>query len=95
MCVYSYVHYGLSLRSLSNPRGLCVCVYVCVCVPELCVCVCVCVSGKHVVFGKVTKGYDVVEKMETYGSKQGATSEVIIISACGELKGATRANNEC
>eukprot|EP01084_Bolivina_argentea_P319812 554752_1 len=31
-------------------------------------------DGIHVVFGSVTKGYNVVEKIESYGSKNGGTS---------------------
>jgi len=42
-------------------------------------------DGKHVVFGSVTKGYDVVKTMETYGSERGTTSKRIVIADCGWL----------
>ena len=42
-------------------------------------------DGAHVVFGKVVEGMDVVQKIESYGSRSGATSVPIMIDDCGEL----------
>ena len=42
-------------------------------------------DGKHVVFGYVSKGYNVVQAVEKYGSQSGATSAKISIVECGEL----------
>ncbi|KAI8621535.1 cyclophilin-like domain-containing protein [Chytriomyces sp. MP71] len=43
-------------------------------------------DGKHVVFGSVTKGMDVVKKIESFGSKEGKTKLKITITDCGEIK---------
>ena len=42
-------------------------------------------DDKHVVFGAVTEGLDVVKKIETYGSQSGKTSATIRIADCGQL----------
>ena len=43
-------------------------------------------DGKHVVFGSVVEGYEVVEKIEGYGSRgSGQTSAKIVIADCGQL----------
>ncbi|XP_041973628.1 peptidyl-prolyl cis-trans isomerase E [Aricia agestis] len=43
-------------------------------------------DGKHVVFGHVISGLDVLRKMERYGSKSGAPSAKLVITNCGELQ---------
>ncbi|XP_050366539.1 peptidyl-prolyl cis-trans isomerase CYP63 [Argentina anserina] len=43
-------------------------------------------NGKHVVFGKVTKGIDVVKKMERAGSDSGKPSQPVKIVDCGEVE---------
>ena len=42
-------------------------------------------DGKHVVFGSVTKGMEVVKAVESYGSQTGRTSKTIVIENCGQL----------
>ncbi|XP_060710304.1 peptidyl-prolyl cis-trans isomerase-like isoform X1 [Hemiscyllium ocellatum] len=43
-------------------------------------------DGKHVVFGKVVKGYEVVEMMEKCGSEGGKPSSTITIVDCGQCE---------
>ena len=43
-------------------------------------------DGRHVVFGKVIEGMDVVREMEKAGSHSGKTKSPVIITDCGELK---------
>ncbi|XP_056875017.1 peptidyl-prolyl cis-trans isomerase-like [Takifugu flavidus] len=42
-------------------------------------------DGKHVVFGKVVEGIDVVKKMEAKGSRSGKTAGKVTIADCGQL----------
>lgn len=43
-------------------------------------------DGKHVVFGEVTKGIDVVKSVEALGSQSGATKKKIVIADCGVVE---------
>lgn len=42
-------------------------------------------DGKHVVFGQVVDGMDVLDALEAAGSNSGKTSQSCIIADCGEL----------
>merc|ERR1712039_1165624 len=41
-------------------------------------------DGKHVVFGSVTKGMEVVKAIEAVGSQSGKTAKPVVIADCGE-----------
>ena len=43
-------------------------------------------DGKHVVFGSVVEGMDVVKAIEKVGSDSGKTSAKVVITDCGEMK---------
>jgi cyclophilin family peptidyl-prolyl cis-trans isomerase len=43
-------------------------------------------DGKHVVFGKVIAGMDVVSAIEQVGSASGATRVPVVISDSGQLR---------
>ena len=42
-------------------------------------------DGKHVVFGTVVEGMDVIKKAEGFGSRSGKTSAKIVVEDCGEI----------
>ncbi len=42
-------------------------------------------DGKHVVFGSVVEGLDVVKAVEAVGSRSGSTSQKVVIAECGQL----------
>jgi len=42
-------------------------------------------DGKHVVFGQVVEGLDIVQQMERVGSQSGKPSQKVSIENCGQL----------
>jgi peptidylprolyl isomerase len=42
-------------------------------------------DGKHVVFGSVTKGMEVVKAIEAVGSQTGKTAKPVVIADCGQI----------
>lgn len=53
----------------------------------ICAKACPHLDGKHVVFGRVMDGMDVVRRMESCGRDNGTPTAEVIIDDCGELKG--------
>jgi len=51
----------------------------------ICTAVTAWLDGKHVVFGEVAEGMDVVRQCEAQGSGSGATRVPIKVAACGQL----------
>merc|ERR1719210_893790 len=43
-------------------------------------------DGKHVVFGKVVEGMEVVKKIEAVGSQSGKTSKPVMVADSGQLE---------
>ena len=42
-------------------------------------------DGKHVIFGEVTNGMDIVRKIEAMGTENGKPKKKVIIADCGQL----------
>ncbi|KAL4187817.1 hypothetical protein AMTRI_Chr09g21130 [Amborella trichopoda] len=42
-------------------------------------------DGKHVVFGQIVEGMDVVKAVEKVGSDSGRTSKPVVVADCGQL----------
>merc|ERR1712087_953763 len=42
-------------------------------------------DGKHVVFGVVSEGMDIVKKIEAVGSQSGKTAKPVVIADCGQI----------
>lgn len=42
-------------------------------------------DGKHVVFGKIVEGMDVVREVEKVGSSSGRTAKAVVVADCGQL----------
>ncbi|KAM0915349.1 hypothetical protein ACQ4PT_010898 [Festuca glaucescens] len=51
----------------------------------ICTVPCTWLDGKHVVFGQVVEGMDVVKAIEKVGSRSGTTSKPVVIADCGQL----------
>ncbi|CAD5181777.1 unnamed protein product [Musa acuminata subsp. malaccensis] len=42
-------------------------------------------DGKHVVFGRVVEGLEVVKAIEAVGSQSGTTKKTVVVADCGQL----------
>jgi peptidylprolyl isomerase len=51
-------------------------------------------DGKHVVFGKIVSGIDVLNSIESCGSMNGKPKHSVIVSDCGVLEEAKKEANK-
>lgn len=42
-------------------------------------------DNRHVVFGAVVEGMDVVKKIEGFGSQSGKTTKTVVVADCGQI----------
>ena len=42
-------------------------------------------DGRHVVFGSIVEGMDIIKKVESFGSRSGKTTAKIVVDDCGEV----------
>ena len=42
-------------------------------------------DGRHVVFGSIVEGMDIIKKVESFGSRSGKTTAKIVVEECGEI----------
>lgn len=42
-------------------------------------------DGRHVVFGEVKQGYNIIKKMEESGTQSGKPKVAVVIKDCGEV----------
>ncbi|KAI4983264.1 hypothetical protein ZWY2020_023756 [Hordeum vulgare] len=51
----------------------------------ICTVPCSWLDGKHVVFGEVVEGMDVVRNIEKVGSRSGTCAKYVVVADCGQL----------
>ncbi|KAF4020037.1 hypothetical protein G4228_012006 [Cervus hanglu yarkandensis] len=73
-------HTGLGILSMANagPNTNCSQFFICTAKTEG-------LDGKHVVFGKMKEGMNILEAMGHRGSRNGKTSKKITITDCGQI----------
>ena len=73
-------HTGMGILSMANagPNTNCSQFFICNAKTES-------LDGKHVVFGKMKEGMNIVEAMRHFGSRNGKTSKKVTITDCGQI----------